>query len=113
MGIVLCTKKKFRDKTNRSKIYNVGETLEVSDLDRVNDLVSRGICVITAINEDDKSEVVNVSGKDYALLDVKNALEAIGSPVAQNAGVKGVSNAVAKLNEEHIESLVVELEKEK
>ena len=117
MGIVLCTKKKFRDKTNRSKIYNVGETLEVSDLDRVNDLVSRGICVITAINEEkkreDKSEVVNVSGKDYALLNVKTALEAIGSPVAQNAGVKGVSNAVAKLNEEQVESLVVELEKEK
>lgn len=117
MGIILCAKKRFRDKTNKSKIFNVGDTLVVSDLDRVNDLVSRGICVIKAINEEkkreDKPEVVNVSGKDYALLDVKEALEVIGSPVAQNAGVKGVSNAVAKLDEEQLESLVSELEKEK
>lgn len=52
--VTLKVLKKFQDKDNKEKIYQVGETLSTSDLDRVNDLVSRGICSISAINEDNK-----------------------------------------------------------
>lgn len=34
----------------------IGETLSTSDLDRVNNLVSRGICSISAIKEANKEE---------------------------------------------------------
>ena len=47
--VTLKVLKKFQDKDNKEKIYQVGETLSTSDLDRVNDLVSRGICSISAI----------------------------------------------------------------
>ena len=42
--VTLKVLKKFQDKDNKEKIYQVGETLSTSDLDRVNNLVSRGIC---------------------------------------------------------------------
>lgn len=54
--VTLKVLKKFQDKDNKEKIYQVGETLSTSDLDRVNDLVSRGICSISAINETNKEE---------------------------------------------------------
>ena len=54
--VTLKVLKKFQDKDNKEKIYQIGETLSTSDLDRVNDLVSRGICSISAINEANKEE---------------------------------------------------------
>lgn len=54
--VTLKVLKKFQDKDNKEKIYQVGETLSTSDLDRVNDLVSRGICSISAIKEANKEE---------------------------------------------------------
>lgn len=52
--VTLKVLKKFQDKDNKEKIYQVGETLSTSDLDRVNNLVSRGICSISAIKEANK-----------------------------------------------------------
>ena len=54
--VTLKVLKKFQDKDNKEKIYQVGETLSTSDLDRVNNLVSRGICSISAIKEANKEE---------------------------------------------------------
>ena len=43
--VTLKVLKKFQDKDNKEKIYQVGETLSTSDLDRVNNLVSRGVSI--------------------------------------------------------------------
>lgn len=55
--VTLKVLKKFQDKDNKEKIYQVGETLSTSDLDRVNNLVSRGICSISAIKRLTKKEI--------------------------------------------------------
>ena len=47
--------KSFRDKTNPEKNFKVGETLSTDDLERVNNLVSRGICVIVSVGEKKQS----------------------------------------------------------
>ena len=45
----LTVKKAFIDKNDKGKIYKVGETLHSDELNRVNDLVARGLCVITSV----------------------------------------------------------------
>ena len=45
----LAVKKAFIDKNDKGKIYKVGETLHTDELNRVNDLVARGICVIKSL----------------------------------------------------------------
>ena len=45
----LAVKKAFIDKNDKGKIYKVGETLHTDELNRVNDLVARGICVIKSV----------------------------------------------------------------
>lgn len=46
---VLSVKRPFIDKTDKSKTYKVGEKLETAEVDRVNDLVGRGLCVIESV----------------------------------------------------------------
>ena len=70
--VTLKVLKKFQDKDNKEKIYQVGETLSTSDLDRVNNLVSRGICSISAIKEANKEgnkpEKISLFDKEFHLL---------------------------------------------
>lgn len=56
---VLSVKRPFIDKTDKTKTYKVGEKLETAEVDRVNDLVGRGLCVIESVKAKGKS-----SGKD-------------------------------------------------
>ena len=76
--VTLKVLKKFQDKDNKEKIYQVGETLSTSDLDRVNDLVSRGICSISAIKEankeEKKPEKINSLGLKNVAVTMDNAL---------------------------------------
>ena len=65
--VTLKVLKKFQDKDNKEKIYQVGETLSTSDLDRVNNLVSRGICSISAIKEANKEEKKPEISNDFPL----------------------------------------------
>ena len=99
--------KSFRDKTNPEKTYKVGETLGTDDLDRVNDLVSRGICVIVSVGE--KKQSANADGsdmiKEFEVEAVKTALAAIGVSVAKNAGVTGVTKKLSELTEEQTKAL--------
>lgn len=46
---VLIVKRPFIDKTDKTKTYKVGEKLETAEVDRVNDLVGRGLCVIESV----------------------------------------------------------------
>lgn len=57
---VLSVKRPFIDKTDKTKTYKVGEKLETAEVDRVNDLVGRGLCVIESV----KAKGSKSSGKD-------------------------------------------------
>lgn len=97
--------KSFRDKTNPEKTYKVGETLGTDDLDRVNDLVSRGICVIVSVGNADGSDMIKLFEKEFEVEAVKTALAAIGVSVAKNAGVTGVTKKLSELTEEQTKAL--------
>lgn len=107
--VTLKVLKKFQDKDNKEKIYQVGETLSTSDLDRVKDLVSRGICSISAIKEDNKEEKlpekVTLFDKEFEIGAVKDALAEIGVSINKNAGVKAITNKLGELTEEQSKAL--------
>ena len=106
----LTVKKAFIDKNDKGKIYKVGETLQSDELNRVNDLVARGLCVITSVGSN-LSEKVTFQDNEYDLNVVKNALESINAPVAKNAGVKGVTKVIEALSDESVTALKEALEK--
>ena len=103
--VTLKVLKKFQDKDNKEKIYQVGETLSTSDLDRVNNLVSRGICSISAIKEankeEKKPEKISLFDKEF----VKGALAEIGVSINKNAGVQAITNKLGELTEEQNKAL--------
>lgn len=106
----LRVKKAFKDKHDTSKAYKVGDTLHTDELNRVNDLVARGLCVITSVGSN-LSEKVTFQDNEYDLNVVKDALESINAPVAKNAGVKGVTKAIGALSDESVTALKEVLEK--
>ena len=101
----LAVKKAFIDKNDKGKIYKVGETLHTDELNRVNDLVARGICVIKSL-ESKQAEKVTFQDNEYDL-----NVESINAPVAKNAGVKGVTKAIEALSDESVTALKEALEK--
>ena len=103
----LTVKKAFIDKNDKGKIYKVGETLHTDELNRVNDLVARGFCVIKSL-ESKQTEKVTFQDNEYDLNVVKDALESINAPVA---GVKGVTKAIEALSDESVTALKEALEK--
>lgn len=62
----LTVKKAFIDKNDKGKIYKVGETLHTDELNRVNDLVARGFCVIKSL-ESKQTEKVTFQDNEYDL----------------------------------------------
>lgn len=66
MLMELAVKKAFIDKNDKGKIYKVGETLHTDELNRVNDLVARGICVIKSL-ESKQAEKVTFQDNEYDL----------------------------------------------
>lgn len=106
--VTLKVLKKFQDKDNKEKIYQVGETLSTSDLDRVNNLVSRGICSISAIKankEGNKPEKISLFDKEFEIGAVKGALAEIGVSINKNAGVQAITNKLGELTEEQNKAL--------
>ena len=84
--------------------------MHTDELNRVNDLVARGICVIKSL-ESKQAEKVTFQDNEYDLNVVKAALESINAPVAKNAGVKGVTKAIEALSDESVTALKEALEK--
>lgn len=86
------------------KIYQPGDTLETNEIDRVNDMLQRNLCVITAVSSEDAADKaadkITFQDAEYDLDVIKEALKTIGAKVAENAKVKGVTNAIEKLSEE-------------
>lgn len=110
-----------RDKITQN-IYQPGDNLQTDDIDRVNDLVRRGICKIKSVENPTLSadgagdnsgnanaDLVEIQGATYSVADVKTALGEIGAGVAANAGVKGVSKKLSELTEDQIAQLQAKL----
>ncbi|PWB01645.1 hypothetical protein C5O23_08825 [Duncaniella muris] len=101
----------FRDRDNIEHIHRKGDVLTLSDLNRVNDMVSRKLCVIISVETPTPSEapqskeMVSFQGTSYEINVIKEALAAIGVSVAANAKAKGVENALSKLTEEQTQAL--------
>nr|DAF67746.1 MAG TPA: hypothetical protein [Caudoviricetes sp.] len=107
----------FRDRNNVEHIHHKGDMLTLEDLNRVNDMVSRKLCVIVSVEntqvEDPKSkETVDFQGNSYEINVIKDAMGAIGVSVASNAKAKGVENALSKLTDDQINALSKTLNKE-
>lgn len=106
--------KPFRDKNNPEKNYKEGETLTTDEISRVNDLVARGMCVISSVEVKTAGEDKNPGGdgakitvfeKEFGVEAVKTALASIGAGVAKNAGVTGVTKKLSELTEEQTNAL--------
>jgi translation initiation factor 6 (eIF-6) len=106
--------KSFRDKEDAKKNYKVGEAIKIDSLDRINDLVSRGICIITAETKDESVSVnkIKFQEKEFELKAVKEALAAIGITVAANAGATSINKKLSELTEEQTKTLAEILCKE-
>lgn len=108
----------FRDRDNIEHIHRKGDVLTLSDLNRVNDMVSRKLCVIISVETPTPSEApqpkeeVSFQGTSYEINVIKDALAAIGVTVAANAKAKGVENALSKLTDEQTQALSETLKKE-
>lgn len=110
----------FRDKTNPDKTYKVGEAIQIEDLDRINDLVARSLCVITSVNDttnndggdDGSGKTMPLFEKEFEVEAVKEALKAIGVQVAHKAGVTGVTKKISELTDEQKTALAETLNKE-
>ena len=83
----LTVKKAFIDKNDKGKIYKVGETLHTDELNRVNDLVARGICVIKSL-ESKQAEKVTFQDNEYDLNVVKVLWNPSMPPLPKMPGLK-------------------------
>jgi hypothetical protein len=109
----------FIDRENPGRILSPGETLVTDDVERVNNIVKSGLGEIVSVDvkeeaagqaaqqapKDPVAKMVAFQGEEYDVETVKKALGEIGAKVAANAGVNGVSNAIAKLTEENQKAL--------
>lgn len=83
----LTVKKAFIDKNDKGKIYKVGETLHTDELNRVNDLVARGICVIKSL-ESKQAEKVTFQDNEYDLNVVRMLWNPSMPPLPKMPGLK-------------------------
>ena len=114
---VLIALEAFRSVTDHKTVHSKGDTLETEDVKRVNSLVSRGLAELIeakAAKEDDAGAdagkgdgtgtttpgKVAFDGKEYDPQEIKNALIAIGVPVAPNAGVNGLTKKIGEITED-------------
>ena len=129
---VLIVLEAFRSVTDHKTVHSQGDTLETEDVNRVNNLVSRGLAKLVSVKtvEEGKdgtgapvdagnggkqegtktnSDKVVFDGKEYDPQVIKNALIAIGVAVAPNAGVNGLTKKIGEISEEQKASLVEKL----
>lgn len=104
--------KPFRDKLTQEKL-NIGEVMSTDDLERVNDLVARGFCVITSVENSKQADPTKITlfEKEFDLKTVKDALGAIEVKVAANASVATVEKKIAELTEDQKKTLSEKLSK--
>lgn len=103
--------KPLTDKYDPEKKYKVGDVLLTDEINRVNNLVARGICVIESIKPvaektaTEGSAKIQLLDKEFEVGVVKAALASIGVDIAKNAGVTGVTKKLSELTEEQTKAL--------
>lgn len=104
--------KPFRDKLTQKKV-NVGDVVNTDDLERVNDLVARGFCIITSVENSKQADPTKITlfEKEFDLKTVKDALGTMEVKVAANAGIAAVEKKIAELTEDQKKTLSETLSK--
>lgn len=104
---------KFQDIKKPKTVYEPGEVIELSDKDRGERLIDRGLC--EAYEEKDEGgndpKTVLFNEVEYELKTVKEALKAIDQGVANNAGVDAVTKKLTELTEEQSKAVAEILSK--
>lgn len=90
-------KVRFRDKFDHVTWYEVGDEVEFTDKERVNDLVSKGW--VEAIQEPRK-EVVSVFGQELEKSFVLEAMKSIGATANPNISVTKLEAKIEALDED-------------
>lgn len=94
-------------------VYKKGETFDTDDIDRVNDLISRKLCVLTSIEPKATVDAtITFKKKEYDLKQVKDALISMGITVAPNAGATSINKKLGEFTEEQTQALTEILCKE-
>ena len=129
---VLIAIEAFRSVTDHKTVHSKGDTLETEDVNRVNNLVSRGLAKLDSVRtaEEGKDgakgnadagnggkqggaaqtpDKVAFDGNEYDPQVIKEALISIGVACAPNAGVKSLTGKVEALTEDQKASLVNKL----
>lgn len=121
---VLIAIEAFRSVADHKTVHSKGDTLETEDVNRVNNLVSRGLAKLVSVKTAEEgndgakgnadagkggkqggtgtinTDKVAFDGKEYDPQEIKNALIAIGVPVAPNAGVNGLTKKIGEITED-------------
>ena len=130
---VLIAIEAFRSVTDHKTVHSKGDTLETEDVNRVNNLVSRGLAKLVSVKtaEEGKggangnadagkggkqggtgtvnTDKVAFDSKEYDPQVIKEALISIGIACAPNAGVKSLTGKVEALTEDQKASLAEKL----
>lgn len=110
-NIELTAQKPFVDKNDQKVSYKKGDKLNTDDVDRINDLVKRGLCNITSL--EDQNDKVKFGEKEYDTKTMIAVLKQIdGVSVANNAGVENLNAKIAALTEDQTKALTELLSKE-
>ena len=119
---VLIAIEAFRSVTDHKTVHSKGDTLETEDVNRVNNLVSRGLAKLVSVKIADagkggkqggtgtvNTDKVAFDSKEYDPQVIKEALISIGIACAPNAGVKSLTGKVEALTEDQKASLAEKL----
>lgn len=130
---VLIAIEAFRSVADHKTVHSKGDTLETEDVNRVNNLVSRGLAKLVSVKTAEEGNdgakgnadagnggkqggtgTVNTNkvafdGKEYDPQVIKEALISIGIACAPNAGVKSLTGKVEALTEDQKASLAEKL----
>ena len=111
--IELTAQKAFIDKNDQKVSYKKGDKLITDEIDRINDLLKRGLCDITSIEVEDQNDKVKFGENEYDTKTMIAMLKQIdGVSVANNAGVENLNAKIAALTEDQIKVLTELLSKE-
>ena len=113
-NIELTAQKPFVDKNDQKVSYKKGDKLNTDDVDRINDLVKRGLCDITSLEvADEKTDNITFGDKQYDKATMIAALKQIdGVSVAANAGTDNINSKIAALTDDQKTALSEILNKE-
>lgn len=93
----------FRDKFTK-ELYQVGKELEITDEDRVKDLVSRGLVEVLEEKKEEKS-ILSLFEQEFEKKAVVDALKAIGEKATMNMKGETLIANILALDEEKTRAL--------